>query len=186
MSPAGPHTVPALMTGRLRDRPAVRLRAGAARITYLDATPALRRCASTRPRTALTCGVNPRGARRSILAHAAVSSVPVSTNQAPRHGRLRLQEGPAALARSLTVTSRAAIPLHTGVGLTNCETRTVIRGTGHRRLDARLTSSARPLRSDCAAAGAGGVRQGTRRAGRSDGDVVEPDSSAGGSYSGPS
>ena len=34
--------------------------------------------------------------------------------------------------------------------------------------------------------GAGGVRQGTRRAGRSDGDVVEPDSSAGGSYSGPS
>jgi hypothetical protein len=33
---------------------------------------------------------------------------------------------------------------------------------------------------------AAGVRQGTRRAGRSDGDVAEPDSSAGGSYAGPS
>src|ERR1700749_681897 len=32
----------------------------------------------------------------------------------------------------------------------------------------------------CNGRGAGGVRQGTRRAGRSDADVAEPDSSAGG------
>jgi hypothetical protein len=68
---------------------------GDSALTYPDATSALRRCASTRPRTTLTCASTraAHAATSSILAHAAVSSVSVSTRQALCHGRLKLQEG---------------------------------------------------------------------------------------------
>ena len=67
---------------------------GDSALTYPEATSALRRCASSRPRTTLTCASTraAHAATSSILAHATVSSVSVSARQAPCHGRLKLQE----------------------------------------------------------------------------------------------
>ena len=60
---------------------------------YQKATSTLRRCASTRPSTVLTCASTPavQSATSSMLADAAVSLLFSSTKQAARHGRLRLQ-----------------------------------------------------------------------------------------------
>jgi len=59
---------------------------------YPNATSTLRRCASTRPRTTLTCAsTHVAHDQTSSLAYAAVSLLPVSTKQAARHGRLKLQ-----------------------------------------------------------------------------------------------
>ncbi len=66
---------------------------GASAVTYPDAAPALRRCASTRPGTAPTCAST--RARHSLtspmLAHAAVTSLFSPAKQAARHGRPGLQ-----------------------------------------------------------------------------------------------
>ena len=70
--------------------------------TYPNATSALRRCASTRPRTALTCA-STRAAESltsSMLAHAAVSSLFCSTSSATRHGRPKLHACNSRRARN--------------------------------------------------------------------------------------
>jgi hypothetical protein len=59
--------------------------------TYLNGVSTLRRCASTRARTALTWA-SARAAHSAtppMLAVAAVSLLLVSTKQATRHGRLK-------------------------------------------------------------------------------------------------
>ena len=80
--------------------------------TYPNAVPALRRCASTRPSTTLTCASTcaAHAATSSILAVAAVSLLLSSTKQATRHGRLKLHlchsPSPAARHARRSVTHR--------------------------------------------------------------------------------
>jgi hypothetical protein len=65
---------------------------GASAVTYAKAASALRRCASTRPRTALTCASTRATLSwtSSILAKAAVASSCFVTNSGTRHGRPEL------------------------------------------------------------------------------------------------
>ena len=62
---------------------------GASPATYANAVPALRRCARTRPSTALTCAstLSAYPDTSPMLAFAAVSSLSLVTHQATRHGR---------------------------------------------------------------------------------------------------
>jgi len=66
---------------------------GASALTYPNATSTLRRCASTRPSTALTCASTRvlHSLTSPMLAHAAVTSLFSSTKQAACHGRPRSQ-----------------------------------------------------------------------------------------------
>ena len=66
---------------------------GASAVAYPNATSTLRRCASTRPGTALTCASTRalRSLTSPMLARAAVTSLFSSTRQAVRHGRPRSQ-----------------------------------------------------------------------------------------------
>lgn len=62
---------------------------GASPATYANAVPALRRCARTRPSTALTCAstLSAHPDTSPMLAFAAVSLLSLVTHQATRHGR---------------------------------------------------------------------------------------------------
>ena len=62
---------------------------GASSATYANAVPALRRCARTRPSTALTCAstLSAHPDTSPMLAFAAVSLLSLVTHQATRHGR---------------------------------------------------------------------------------------------------
>lgn len=66
---------------------------GASADRYPDATSTLRRCASTRPSTALTCASTRalHSLTSPMLAHAAVTSSSSPTKQAACHGRPRSQ-----------------------------------------------------------------------------------------------
>src|SRR5713101_1218227 len=107
--------------------------------TYANAIPALRRCARTRPRTALTCAstLSAHPDTSPMLASAAVSSLSIVTHQATRHGRPGFH--PCNSGTPLTVTTqRDPSPGHPAPRsiriVSFCETATVIQVGGTARL----------------------------------------------------
>ncbi len=106
---------------------------GASASTYPNAASALRRCARTRPRTALTCAsmLSAHPDTSPMLASAAVSPSSVHTHQATRHGRPGLH-----LCNSVTPlipitqrdSQRQPSPSNRNRVVAFCETATVILG----------------------------------------------------------